>query len=309
MMLYPAVASWWNGMHQSHAVALYIEQVARIDDAGYADVLEAARRYNDDLARRGGAWFLTDGQRADYLSQLDVADNGVMAYLEIPAIGCYLPVYHGTDPAVLQVGVGHMEWSSLPVGGEGTHAVLSGHCGLPDARLFTDLDELRLGDRFIVHVLAENLTYEVDQVLTVLPSEVDALGIAEGEDYCTLLTCTPYGVNTHRLLVRGRRVRDAPAATVATAVPDVAGSSGDAAVGVSQAGDGGGALAGDRARGASEPASSAGFASGGPLGGVPTAVVGFLRSPYAVLAALVSATLAIAALLVACIRVVRSPSR
>ena len=295
MMLYPTVASWWNSMHQSRAVALYIEQVAAIDDAGGTDVLGEARRYNEELASRGGAWFLTDEQRADYLSQLDVADNGVMAYLEIPAIGCYLPVYHGTDPAVLQVGVGHMEWSSLPVGGEGSHAVLSGHCGLPDARLFTDLDELRLGDRFTVHVLTEELTYEVDQILTVLPTELDALGLAEGEDYCTLLTCTPYGVNTHRLLVRGRRVRDV--ATSGPAEGAVTSSGSDTIPATVRQPGGEGSEGGESTSGVSR-------------GSVLVAVVAFLRSPYAILAGLVSVMLAAAVLLVVCIRiVVGRPSR
>ena len=139
---------------------------------------------------------------------LDISDNGIMGYIEIPSIKCSLPIYHGVDEAVLQIAVGHIEWTSLPVGGESTHCVLSGHRGLPSAKLFTNLDQLVVGDIFIMRVLDETLTYEVDQIRIVEPQDVEALKIVPGEDLCTLVTCTPYGVNTHRLLVRGHRVEN-----------------------------------------------------------------------------------------------------
>lgn len=149
---------------------------------------------------------LSDEQKVEYEALLNVADNGVIGYIEIPTIDCALPIYHGTEDVVLQIAIGHLEWSSLPVGGENTHTVLSGHRGLPNAELFTDLDKLVEGDIFMLSVLDEVLTYEVDQILIVEPDELDALKIEEGQDYCTLMTCTPYGINSHRLLVRGHRI-------------------------------------------------------------------------------------------------------
>ena len=149
---------------------------------------------------------LTDEEREDYNSQLDIDGSGVMGYIEIPTIKVSLPIYHGTSDDVLQVAVGHLEWSSLPVGGESTHCVLSGHRGLPSAKLFTNLDQLTEGDLFVIRTLDEVLTYEVDRILIVLPSELQALAAEEGKDLCTLVTCTPYGVNSHRMLVRGHRV-------------------------------------------------------------------------------------------------------
>ena len=153
---------------------------------------------------------MTEGEKGEYEAQLNVAGNGVMGYIEIPSIGCTLPIYHGTDEAVLQIAVGHMEGTSLPVGGEGSHCVLSGHRGLPSAKLFTDLDQVGEGDTFLLHVLDETLAYEVDQVKVVLPEEAGDLEAVRGEDYCTLVTCTPYGINTHRLLVRGSRTEYLP---------------------------------------------------------------------------------------------------
>ena len=143
-----------------------------------------------------------------YESLLDVSGNGIIGYIEIPTIKCSLPIYHGTDEAILQIAVGHIEGTSLPVGGSGTHCVLSGHRGLPSARLFTDLDKMVVGDTFMMRVLDETLTYEVDQIRIVLPNEMDDLEIEEGKDYCTLVTCTPYGINSHRLLVRGHRIEN-----------------------------------------------------------------------------------------------------
>ena len=212
LLLYPSLSDYWNSMHQTRAIASYAETVSQLDTAQYDEMWKAAQDYNRSLAQRETAFALTDEQKAAYESLLDVSGLGVMGYIEIPGIDCSLPIYHGTEESVLQVAVGHLEWSSLPVGGEGTHCVLSGHRGLPSAKLFTNLDKLAVGDTFLLRVLDEVLTYEVDQILIVEPEQVDALGIVPGEDYCTLVTCTPYGINTHRLLVRGHRVENTPEA-------------------------------------------------------------------------------------------------
>ena len=212
LLLYPSLSDYWNSMHQTRAIASYAETVSQLDTAQYDEMWKAARDYNRSLAQRETAFALTDEQKAAYESLLDVSGLGVMGYIEIPEIDCSLPIYHGTEESVLQVAVGHLEWSNLPVGGEGTHCVLSGHRGLPSAKLFTNLDKLAVGDTFLLRVLDEVLTYEVDQILIVEPEQVDALGIVPGEDYCTLVTCTPYGINTHRLLVRGHRVENTPEA-------------------------------------------------------------------------------------------------
>ena len=212
LLLYPSLSDYWNSMHQTRAIASYAETVSQLDTAQYDEMWKAAQDYNRSLAERETAFALTDEQKAAYESLLDVSGLGVMGYIEIPEIDCSLPIYHGTEESVLQVAVGHLEWSSLPVGGEGTYCVLSGHRGLPSAKLFTNLDKLAVGDTFLLRVLDEVLTYEVDQILIVEPEQVDALGIVPGEDYCTLVTCTPYGINTHRLLVRGHRVENTPEA-------------------------------------------------------------------------------------------------
>jgi len=212
LLLYPSLSDYWNSMHQTRAIASYAETVSQLDTAQYDEMWKAAQDYNRSLAQRETAFALTDEQKAAYESLLDVSGRGVMGYIEIPEIDCSLPIYHGTEESVLQVAVGHLEWSNLPVGGEGTHCVLSGHRGLPSAKLFTNLDKLAVGDTFLLRVLDEVLTYEVDQILIVEPEQVDALGIVPGEDYCTLVTCTPYGINTHRLLVRGHRVENTPEA-------------------------------------------------------------------------------------------------
>lgn len=206
LLLYPTVADVWNSMHQSRAIATYSDTVAGLDKISYDSVWAAARAYNETLKIRENRFFLTDEERAQYETLLDVTDIGVMGYIEIPRLGERLPIYHGTDEAVLQIAVGHIEGSSLPVGGLGTHCVLSGHRGLPSAKLFTDLDKMELGDTFQLFILDEVLTYQVDQILTVLPEDVSALEIEEDQDLCTLVTCTPYGVNSHRLLVRGHRI-------------------------------------------------------------------------------------------------------
>lgn len=209
LLLYPTFSDYWNSMHQTQVISKYTEQVAELDNDKYDEIWAAARRYNASLRQKEDRYEMSDEERAEYESLLDVAGGGIIGYIEIPQIDCSLPIYHGTGEAVLQIAVGHIEGSSLPTGGMGTHCVLSGHRGLPSAKLFTDLDQLAPGDDFILRVLDETLTYEVDQVLIVEPYEMDALNIDPSKDYCTLVTCTPYGINTHRLLVRGHRVENA----------------------------------------------------------------------------------------------------
>ena len=206
LLLYPSVSNYWNSIHQTRAIATYAEEVANLDNDAYDQLWQDAASYNQSLLTRSNTYLLSDEQKAEYARLLDVSGLGVMGYIEIPEIDVSLPIYHGTEESVLQIAVGHLEWSSLPVGGESTHCVLSGHRGLPSAKLFTNLDKLREGDTFLLRVLDEVLTYEVDQILIVEPQETAALQIEEGKDYCTLVTCTPYGINTHRLLVRGHRI-------------------------------------------------------------------------------------------------------
>ena len=212
LVLYPSVSDYWNSLHQSRAIATYAEEVSHLNTDRYEQLWAEAVDYNRTLRDRDNAFLLSETQKAAYDSLLNVGGNGVMGYIEIPTIGVSLPVYHGTDEGVLQIAVGHIEWTSLPVGGESSHCVISGHRGLPSAKLFTNLDKLVVGDTFLFRVLDETLTYEVDQILIVEPQEVSALTIREGEDLCTLVTCTPYGINTHRLLVRGHRVENAETA-------------------------------------------------------------------------------------------------
>ena len=206
MLLYPSVSDYWNSLHQTRAIATYAEEVANLNQDQYDEIWAAAESYNASLTDRVNAYQLSDAQKEEYQQLLNVSGLGVMGYIEIPEIDVSLPIYHGTEDPVLQVAVGHLEWTSLPVGGESTHCVLSGHRGLPSAKLFTNLDKLREGDTFLLRVLDEILTYEVDQILIVEPQDTAALEIVEGQDYCTLVTCTPYGINTHRLLVRGHRI-------------------------------------------------------------------------------------------------------
>ncbi len=208
LLLYPTFSDWWNSMHQSRAVATYVEEVAHIDTDKYKQLWEEAWDYNASLRERSNNYVLDEEQKAEYDRLLDVGGIGIMGYIEIPIIGVTLPIYHGADEAVLQVAIGHLEWTSLPVGGESSHCVVSGHRGLPSARLFTDLDKLVVGDIFMFRVLDEILTYEVDQILIVKPHETEALMIEQGKDLCTLVTCTPYGINSHRLLVRGHRIEN-----------------------------------------------------------------------------------------------------
>ena len=208
LLLYPTVSDYWNSFHQSQAIAAYAEQVAGLDNDDYDEMWAAAQAYNQRLAQRRDPLIQSDGDLAEYESLLDIAGTGVMGYIEIPELKVSLPIYHGVDEGVLQIAVGHIPGTSLPTGGTGTHSVLSGHRGLPSAKLFTNLDQLREGDLFLLRVLDETLTYEVDQILIVEPDQVEALAIEPGQDYCTLVTCTPYGINTHRLLVRGHRVEN-----------------------------------------------------------------------------------------------------
>lgn len=206
LLLYPTFSDWWNSRHQSYAIASYTQQVAVMDNDKYREWWDSARAYNESLLDRENTFLLNDDQIAAYENELNFGENGIMGYVEIPTINVSLPIYHGTEEAVLQVAVGHLEWTSLPTGGPSTHCVVSGHRGLPSARLFTDLDQMAIGDYFMMHVLDETLTYEVDQIRIVEPQETEELLIQEGKDLCTLVTCTPYGVNSHRLLVRGHRV-------------------------------------------------------------------------------------------------------
>lgn len=208
LLLYPSVSDYWNSFHQTRAIAVYSEEVSNLDDDKYNELFEAAYAYNQSLIQKKDRYVMSDEERAEYESLLDVSGNGILGYIEIPIIGRSLPIYHGTDEAVLQIAVGHIEGTSLPVGGPGCHSVLSGHRGLPSARLFTDLDVLTFGDTFVIQVLNQTYTYEVDQILIVLPHEMDALAIDPTKDYCTLVTCTPYGINSHRLLVRGHRIEN-----------------------------------------------------------------------------------------------------
>ncbi|MDY3238658.1 MAG: class C sortase [Anaerovoracaceae bacterium] len=208
LLLYPSVSDYWNSFHQTQAIASYAEEVAGMNELEYDRLWTEAQEYNEKLAKQDSIFMLSDAQKKEYTSLLDVSGTGIMGYIEIPSIRCSLPIYHGTEESALQIAVGHLEWSSLPVGGESTHCVLSGHRGLPSAKLFTNLDQLKEGDVFMLRVLDEVLTYEVDQILIVEPQETGALTIEKGKDYCTLVTCTPYGVNTHRLLVRGHRIEN-----------------------------------------------------------------------------------------------------
>ena len=210
LLLYPTVSNWWNSMHQSRAISSYQKVVDQIDPAVYTQAREAAQAYNLTLLGRDDSRYdMSVEEREVYSGLLNLAGDGIMAVLEIPGLSVVMPVYHGTEETVLQTAVGHIEGTSLPVGGPGTHCALSGHRGLPSARLFTDLDKLTDGDRFLLYTLDETLTYEVDQISIVLPHEVEELSIREDQDYCTLVTCTPYGINSHRLLVRGTRVENA----------------------------------------------------------------------------------------------------
>ena len=213
LLLYPTVSDYWNSFHQTQAIASYAEAVAELDDVSYEQYWEEAQAYNETLRSNSHRYQPTENETKQYENLLNISGNGIMGYIEIPAIGVSLPIYHGVEDTVLQIAIGHIEGSSLPVGGPGTHCVVSGHRGLPSAKLFTDLDKLAAGDTFLLRVLDEVLTYEVDQIHIVEPHEVELLEIEEGQDLCTLVTCTPYGINSHRLLVRGHRVENQESAS------------------------------------------------------------------------------------------------
>ncbi|MCI8402044.1 MAG: class C sortase [Lachnospiraceae bacterium] len=213
IMLYPTVSDYWNSFHQTKAIANYDNVIADMSEEEYAAMLEDARQYNEKLQKLQYPFTQYEQLADTYYSVLDVAGTGIIGYVTIGCINVELPIYHGTDDSILNVAAGHLEGTSLPVGGEGTHSVISAHRGLPSAKLFTNLDKLVVGDTFTITVLNQLLTYEVDQILIVEPAEVDALQAVSDADYVTLQTCTPYGINTHRLLVRGHRIEN-PAGTL-----------------------------------------------------------------------------------------------
>ncbi len=208
LLLYPTVSDYWNSFHQTRAIAGYREAVAELDENTYEEYRTQAQAYNRELIGDRGRFQPDEEESTRYQELLDITGSGIMGYIEIPSINVSLPIYHGVEDSVLQVAVGHIQGSSLPVGGTGTHCVLSGHRGLPSAKLFTDLDKLTDGDVFLLYVLDQVLTYEVDQIHIVEPQDVDLLEIQEGQDLCTLVTCTPYGINSQRLLVRGHRIEN-----------------------------------------------------------------------------------------------------
>lgn len=208
LLMYPFVSNYWNTLHQSKAIATYVDEIKNIDENKYEKILNEARNYNDKLLRKKTRWNLTIEEQQEYNNILKISSTGVIGYIEIPQINVSLPIYHTVSDEVLQVAIGHIPGTSFPIGGKGTHCVLSGHRGLPSAKLFTDLDKLIVGDIFMIRVLDETLTYEIDQILIVEPTDISSLEIDVEKDYCTLITCTPYGVNSHRLLLRGHRIEN-----------------------------------------------------------------------------------------------------
>jgi len=208
IFLYPSVSNYINSKHQSKAVASYDEAIANMSREDYSKFWEAAYAFNEELASVQTDTFLRlDGELKDrYYDTFDPTGTGIIGTIEIENIGVNLPIYHGTEESVLQDGIGHLEGSSFPTGTPSTHAILSGHRGLPSAKLFTDLDQMIVGDTFLLHVLDQTFAYQVDNINIVLPEDTGGLGIVDGKEYVTLVTCTPYGINTHRLLVRAKRV-------------------------------------------------------------------------------------------------------
>ncbi len=206
LLVYPSFSDWWNSFHQTRAVASYMEAVADMSSEENEKMWDAAMAYNDKLAETGVKYNLSKEELKEYNSLLDITGTGIMGYIDIPKIKIKLPIYHGVDDSVLQVAIGHLAGMSLPVGGKTAHCAVSGHRGLPSARLFTDIDRLVEKDTFTITVLDKTLTYEVDRIRIVLPHELQDLQMEQGKDYVTLVTCTPYGINTHRLLVRAHRI-------------------------------------------------------------------------------------------------------
>ena len=223
ILLYPTFSDYWNSFHQSRMIMTYMEDVAKMDTSEYDHWIESARAYNQKITDNGPNWLPKEEDMIAYNAEMAYAKDGNMGYIQIDKLKLMLSLYHGTSEKVLQTGIGHVEGSSLPVGSaswdsregrlmdpsEGTHVVLSGHRGLPSAKLFSDLDKLVEGDIFLLTILNETYTYQVDQIRVVEPTDLSSLKIRKGWDYCTLVTCTPYGINTHRLLVRGHRVANA----------------------------------------------------------------------------------------------------
>lgn len=215
LLLYPTISDYWNSFHQTRAIASYVKAVDHLDKKDYERIWKEAKQYNKDLSLTGIQMPLSKAKQKEYQKLLNISGNGIMGYIEIPKIRVSLPIYHGVDEGILQIATGHLAGTSLPVGGKSTHCVISGHRGLPSARLFTDLDKMSKGDVFMIHVLNKTLTYEVDQIRIVLPDNLSDLKIQDGQDLFTLVTCTPYGVNTHRLLVRGHRIANIDSASAA----------------------------------------------------------------------------------------------
>ena len=209
LMAYPTFADWWNSFHQARAIQSYATAVSNLDREEYDRIIAEAEEYNRRISETGAHWNMKEEEIREYNRMLSIDDSGIMGYIDIPKINVRLPLYHGIEDRVLEVAIGHIAGTSLPVGGEGSHCVLSGHRGLPSARLFTDLDKIVEGDTWTLTVLDRTYTYECDQIRVVEPTDLSALAIEEGKDYCTLVTCTPYGVNSHRLLVRGHRIANA----------------------------------------------------------------------------------------------------
>jgi len=220
LLLYPTLSDQWNKRRSSQAIAVYEQALENTGEDEREQMIQEAEAYNRELALRGIQWEPDEALLARYNETLNAMGNGMFGYIEIQKINCRLPIYHGTTESVLQTGIGHIEGSSLPVGGESSHCLLSGHTGLPSARLFTDLTELTEGDRFVLRTLDKVMTYEIDRINIVLPYELDLLRIEPGEDLCTLTTCTPYGINSHRLLVRGHRVENDAEAEVVRVTGD-----------------------------------------------------------------------------------------
>lgn len=208
LLLYPGLSDRANRKRSGRTIEAYSGTVTEMSAERQSELLEAARDYNKELKPRTRPALPEEKDRERYDALLNIDGSGIMGYVEIPSLEAEIPIFHGTEEKVLQTAVGHLDWTSLPVGGEGSHCALFGHRGLPSAKLFTDLDQLREGDVFRLKVLGETLSYEVDQILVVLPEETEELNIVPGMDYCTLVTCTPYGVNSHRLMVRGRRIEE-----------------------------------------------------------------------------------------------------
>ncbi len=210
LLLYPTVSDWVNSMYASRAVVSYEDTVNRMSPEEYDQMIEGAKEYNSLLSKETYRFNPSDALHKKYEETLNITEDGMMGILKIPSLRVNLPIYHGTDDSVLNTALGHIEGSSLPIGGQGTHSVISGHRGLPSAKLLTDLDDLEEGDYFMIQSLDNLMTYQVDQISIVLPTDYSKLEIEDGKDFVTLMTCTPYGINSHRLMVRGHRVDNLP---------------------------------------------------------------------------------------------------